>query len=109
VCGLAERWRCVITAILSDSRSRLLREAAGIGASDLFGVSADEYCGADGTIMRREYGKTPNGNPLAGRWVLRCPCGTFVTFDQYRNDIAEEYGLRLLSPNSQAQERPTRA
>ncbi len=82
-----------------------LREAAGIGTSDLFGVSDDEYRGADGTIIRREYADTPNGNPLAGRWVLRNPLGSFVSFDQYRNDIAEKYGLRLLPPNSPDQGR----
>ena len=43
------------------------------------------------TIMR-EYGKTPNGNDLNGRWVLRVD-GVLVDFDQYRNDLIERNEL----------------
>jgi len=43
--------------------------------------------------IQREYGKTPNGNDLNGRWVLRKQ-GEFIDFDKYRNDLLERYDLR---------------
>jgi hypothetical protein len=45
--------------------------------------------------MAREYGETPNGNKLGGRWVLRI-AGRFVDFDQYRSDLAERNGITLV-------------
>jgi hypothetical protein len=44
--------------------------------------------------LRREGGKTPNGNPMNNRWVLRSN-GEFIDFDIYRNDIVERHSLRL--------------
>lgn len=50
---------------------------------------------ASGFEMRREYGsKTPNGNPINGRWVLRDPSGNFVDVDQYRHDVISRNGFR---------------
>lgn len=49
----------------------------------------------DGSRMEREYGETPNGNPLGGRWVLRSADGEFLDFNQYRHDLAEHNGLRF--------------
>ena len=43
--------------------------------------------------IQREYGKTPNGNDLNGRWVLRKQ-GEFIDFDKYRYDLLERYDLR---------------
>ncbi len=62
---------------------------------------ADKYATQDGWLMRREYGETPNGNLVAGRWVLRNERGEWVDFDQYRSDLAERNGLEFaFSPNA---------
>jgi hypothetical protein len=45
--------------------------------------------------MQREYGETPNGNDLGGRWVLRNSSGRMVDFDQYRNDLAARNSLTI--------------
>ena len=38
----------------------------------MMAVSADKYESACGCyVMQREYGKTPQGNNMNGRWVLR--------------------------------------
>lgn len=47
-----------------------------------------------GFTMKREYGETPNGNDMAGMWVLRNSKGKLVDFDQYRFDIIERRGLK---------------
>lgn len=54
-----------------------------------------QYQAEDGRSMSREYGETPNGNPLGGRWVLRSPTEEFLDFDQYRHDLAERNNLCL--------------
>jgi hypothetical protein len=64
--------------------------AAPIGPQG--GVSAPAQC----YTLRREYGKTPNGNDLNGSWVLRNPCGGFIDFDQYRNDLIERHKLTII-------------
>lgn len=47
-------------------------------------------------VMRREYDTlTPNGNKMAGRWVLRNEKGEMVDFHQYRHDLADHYGLDI--------------
>lgn len=47
----------------------------------------------DGTQMLRESNtQTPNGNPIAGRWVLRDLTGTMLDFDRYRHDLLERNG-----------------
>jgi hypothetical protein len=55
--------------------------------------SRDSYRAADGRTMQREYGETPEGNPLGGRWVLRDVQGGWIDFDQYRHDMMERHGL----------------
>lgn len=55
----------------------------------------DRYEADNGFVLAREYGKTPNGNPMGGRWVLRDDKRNMVDFDQYSNDIAERHNLRL--------------
>jgi hypothetical protein len=42
---------------------------------------------------KREYGTTPNGNPMNGMWVLQTATGEMVDFDQYRHDLASRNGL----------------
>lgn len=57
------------------------------------------YALPDGRTIQREYqGETPNGNPFAGRWVLRDAAGTFIDFDQYINDLAERHQVDLYAP-----------
>lgn len=58
-------------------------------------INDDRYEGEDGCVMAREYGKTPNGNNMNGRWVLREAQGAMVDFDQYSNDLAERNNLRI--------------
>jgi len=77
--------------IQADNRTR-----DGLTTPEFTAVSETEYKAADGSTLKREYGKTPNGNDMNGRWVLRNPEGKFLTFDQYRSDIAEEYSLKLI-------------
>lgn len=60
-------------------------------------VGSDKYVAESGETLAREYGKTPNGNNLNGRWVLRDPNGKLIAFDQYRNDLAEAYELKLVN------------
>lgn len=46
--------------------------------------------------LRREYGETPNGNPIGGRWVLReSETGEWVDMSTHRHDLASQYDLRL--------------
>ena len=51
----------------------------------------------DGMTMKRECGKTPNDNPMYGRWVLRDSNGIMIDFNSYRHDLAEQYDLTLIS------------
>ena len=55
-----------------------------------------EYISYDGYCMRREYGDTPNGNPMNGRWVFRGKQGQLIDFDQYRHDLAERNNIELI-------------
>jgi hypothetical protein len=45
-------------------------------------------------VMQREHGLSPGGNSFDGKWVYRCK-GHLMGFDQYRNDLAERFWLRL--------------
>jgi hypothetical protein len=59
-------------------------------------VSDSIYTSDSGlTIMRREFGQTPNGNDMAGRWVLRDSKNNIIDLDQFRNDLAERNNLIL--------------
>lgn len=57
-------------------------------------VEPDVYRAANGFTARREDGLTPNGNPVAKRWVLRDASGAWVDCHQYRHDLFAHYGLR---------------
>lgn len=59
-------------------------------------VNAKRHESSDGhVIMAREYGQTPNGNPMAGRWVLR-KNGVLLDFDVFSNDLAERHHLNIV-------------
>lgn len=58
-------------------------------------VTPDEYRSGSGMTLRREFGRTPGGNDLGGRWVLRSAKGKMLGFGAYRNDLADEFGLTL--------------
>jgi len=47
--------------------------------------------------MEREYGQSPDGNPLKGSWVLRSD-GTYMDHDQYRYDLAARHDMQLIYP-----------
>lgn len=53
------------------------------------------YTSEDYWSMRREWGQTPNGNDLEGRWVLRDEKGLWIDFDANRNDLAERNDLEF--------------
>lgn len=55
-----------------------------------------KYVSKDLWVMKREQGKTPNGNELGNRWVLRNDKGEWIDFDQYRFDLAERNCIELL-------------
>lgn len=57
-------------------------------------INATLFADAVGNQLAREYGRTPNGAPLAGSWVLRRK-GVYVDHDQYRNDVAERNKCEL--------------
>lgn len=61
----------------------------------IFESIEEEYLSWDGQRISREYGTTPNGNDLAGKWVLRDAQGTFVDFDKYVIDLAERNNISL--------------
>ena len=55
----------------------------------------ESYLVDDGRTIKRENGKTPNGNPIGLRWVLRGPNGEWIDFDTYRHDLFERHNLYL--------------
>lgn len=43
-------------------------------------------------IVTREYGKSPNGNPFNGSWVVRVEgTGEYVEHSRYRHDLLDKY------------------
>ncbi|MFN9474652.1 MAG: hypothetical protein ACK59X_24910 [Acidovorax sp.] len=62
-------------------------------------IATEVYLGSDGSTARRETGSTPNGNPIAQRWVLRDANGVWIDFDQYRHDLFERHGFRAARPS----------
>lgn len=58
--------------------------------------NGEVYTFDNGFTMKREWEtKTPNGNRMGGRWVLRDINGSLLEFDLYANDIACRYNLDL--------------
>lgn len=58
----------------------------------------ERYQGIAGTehFLSREYGKSPNGNPFGGRWVLRDRLHQYIDHAQYRTDLAERHNITLI-------------
>ena len=56
-------------------------------------TSEDNYIGEDGFGMQREYGETPNGNRIGGRWVLRGPGCVWLDIDYNRHDLMSRHGF----------------
>ena len=56
-------------------------------------TSEDNYIGDGDFRMQREYGLTPNGNCVGGRWVLRGPKTEWIDCDQYRHDLLARHGF----------------
>lgn len=57
----------------------------------------DHMYKSDDLVMSREDGKTPNGNEIGRRWVLRDSFGKWIDFDTYRYDLAERNNIVLLN------------
>ena len=53
------------------------------------------YKSKEGYSMKREYGDSPNGNPIGGNWVLRDPTDMFMGWGQYRLDLAAEFYFEI--------------
>jgi hypothetical protein len=51
--------------------------------------------------LKREYGDTPWGNKLNGRWVLRELNGEWVDCDRFRYDLAEKHSVKLVGDPNQ--------
>ena len=60
-------------------------------------VNSREYNVEGGGTIKREQGKTPNGNELNDRWVLRDAEGRPIDFDKYRNDLADRNEIDIYS------------
>ncbi len=60
------------------------------------------YLASDGRTMAREEGFTPNGNEIAGRWVLRDQAGAWLDVDTYRVDLAERHDMHLVNRHGPA-------
>lgn len=59
-------------------------------------VEKDVYALPDGRVIRRDFnGKTPNGNPMAGRWTLKTIDGNLLDFDRSINDLSERHNINL--------------
>lgn len=61
----------------------------------LVAESSSKLVCEDGSVLAREYGNAPNGEPLQGCWVLRDPNGTIIDYGSYRNDITERHGFTI--------------
>ena len=58
-------------------------------------TSEDNYVEHNGEhTMQREYGDSPNGNPLQGKWVLR-KAGKWIDFGADRFALANRNDLNL--------------
>lgn len=55
-----------------------------------------KYQLSEGHTMKRENGKTPNGNELNMAWVLRNSAGRPIDYDQYRYDLLERNKLTVI-------------
>ena len=56
----------------------------------------DFYRGEDGTIMRRETGKMPNGCEIYKNWVLRDKDGNYIGHGIDRHILATKQGIELI-------------
>ena len=54
------------------------------------------YSSRDGYVVQREFGLTPNENPINGRWVLRDAKGNWIDFHRSLNDLMEHNNLVLI-------------
>lgn len=49
-------------------------------------------------VIAREYGQSPEGNPLMGSWVIRnFFTGDYIDHDRHRTDLAERHAIKLES------------
>lgn len=77
------------------TQAALKKQIVSVSKTILYARCANTYISTDAkVVVRRELGKTPNGNHVNGRWVLRVN-EVFSDVDQYRNDLAERHNLEL--------------
>lgn len=59
----------------------------------IYDEKLDRYTSPDFIAYRDYQGLTPNGNPMAGRWVLLDSQGKFIDWDAYRSDLFERNNI----------------
>lgn len=89
-------FRATRSLLFSTSMDNMVNNMKTLKQLPCNGVNESSYEG-DGMTMAREQGKTPNGNEMNDKWVLRDSSGTMVDFDQYRSDLAERNDIWLES------------
>lgn len=70
-----------------------VRPCAQAAARKIRQTDEDNYVSDDDHRMQREYGLTPNGNSIGGRWVLRGPDAEWIDCDQYRHDLLARHSF----------------
>lgn len=60
----------------------------------LFEMDGALYCHISKITVCREYGKSPNGNDIHGRWVLRRE-GEFIDMNTYQIDLMQRNKLDI--------------
>lgn len=72
-------------------------------------VTDTRYESADGWVMAREEGLTPNGNQYDGAWVLRDETGAYVDHNRYRYDLEARHDLNIRLPRQSGGEWQTKS
>lgn len=58
-------------------------------------IDAIDTYKSENYVAQREDGTTPNGNQMAGRWVLRNAQGEYLDHDRYRHDMFSRHNLKV--------------
>ncbi len=81
-------------ALLLAEIERMDRRARpGLTARKMRQTSEDNYMGDGDYRMQREYGLTPSGDHIGGRWVLRGPESEWIDCDQLKQNLLERNGF----------------
>lgn len=81
--------------IMSDESESIASFTASQPVRILHPFGVDKYSTEDGWLLTYEHGKSPNGAPLVGVWILRNQRGEWVDFDMDLNYLAARNNLRF--------------